>query len=216
MGVVYRALDLQTQRPVAIKRPARAASENHLQRFRREGEALARLQHPGLVSVLDLGEERGEPFIVLTLVGGHSLEQVIRGRGHLPDDEVLELGRCLAEALAYAHERDVLHRDVKPENILLPRADQPVLVDFGLAKFEEASGGRLTATGAFAGTPGFAAPEQLADAGKVDARADVYGLGATLYAMLTGGPPGGEGPALSLVAVAAAGSFPPPRGSRVS
>jgi len=214
MGVVYRALDLQTQRPVAIKRPARAASEQHLRRFRREGEALARLKHPGVVPVLNLGEERGEPFIVLELVGGHSLEEVLRGRGQLPDDEVLELGRCLAEALAYAHEREVLHRDVKPDNVLLPRADQPVLVDFGLAKFEEASGGRLTATGAFAGTLGFAAPEQLADAGKVDARADVYGLGATLYALLTGGPPGGSGPALELVAVTAAGSFPPPRALR--
>jgi serine/threonine protein kinase len=214
MGVVYQALDLETRRPVAIKRPARAASETHLQRFRREGEALARLKHPGVVPVLDLGEEKGEPFIVLELVRGHSLEEVLRGRGELPEVEVLELGRCLAEALAYAHERDVLHRDVKPDNVLLPRADQPVLVDFGLAKFEEASGGRLTATGALAGTPGFAAPEQLADAGRVDALADVYGLGATLYALLTGGPPGGSGPAVNLIAVAAAGSFPSPRSLR--
>lgn len=214
MGVVYRALDLQTQRPVAIKRPGRVTNESQLARFRREGEALARLNHPGIVAVQTLGEERGEPYIVLQLVSGHSLSSVLRGRGTLPNAEVLRLGRCLAEALAYAHERDVLHRDVKPENILLPTPDQPVLVDFGLAKFEEASGGRLTATGALAGTPGFAAPEQLADAGKVDARADIYGLGATLYAFLTGNPPGGDSPPLHLVAVAATGSFPSPRSLR--
>jgi serine/threonine protein kinase len=217
MGVVYRALDLQTQRPVAIKRLARGANPNQVSRFQREGEALARLDHSGIVSVLELGRDSRDPYIVLELVSGESLEDVMRGRGRLPEAEVIRLGRGLAEALAYSHEREVLHRDVKPDNIILVRS-QPVLVDFGLAKLEQPSGDRLTATGTLAGTAGYAAPEQLADASKVGRRADVYGLGATLYALLTGAPPGGDMPAVSLFAVALAGSFPSPRslGAEVS
>ena len=212
MGAVHQGLDLLSQRHVAIKRLLGLGERQRL-RFVREGEALARLRHPGIVAVHGLYAERGDPFLVMDLVEGESLEAALRTRGVFAEHEAVGLAESLARALAYAHAHEVLHRDLKPENVLLAAPDRPILVDFGLAKFTDGESGRLTATGAFAGTLGYAAPEQLSDAGQVDARADVYGLGATLFALLTGTPPGGEGSAvgLALVAAAATGQFPRPR-----
>ncbi len=192
MGVVYRARHARLGREVAVKvlRAGADASDVQRRRFETEARTLARLRHPNIVSVHDVGEERGAPYLVLDLVEGESLEARLLRDGALPPAEAARIAAALARALQYAHEQQVLHRDVKPANVLLARDGTPLLTDFGLAKDLDASRFGTSVTGRFMGTPGFMPPEQAkGELDHVGPRSDVFGLGATLYAMLTGAAP---------------------------
>ncbi|MCO5170001.1 MAG: serine/threonine protein kinase [Planctomycetes bacterium] len=192
MGVVLRAHDPALGRDVAVKllRPGSDASPKALARFQREARALGRLRHPGIVRVLDADEHEGHPFFVMELIEGESLEDRLQRAGHLPLADALRMGEDLARALHHAHGEGVLHRDVKPGNVLLCADGTALLADFGLAKdLAAASRFSLTAEGATLGTLGFMPPEQFEDARSADVRSDVFSLGATVYAALSGRPP---------------------------
>jgi len=185
MGTIYLAEQQSLGRLVALKllRPELSASKSALRRFQREAKVIARLSHPNVVKVHELGEDRGVRFIAMELVPGRALHRVLpRGRPAL--DRTLAWMEQLARALQAAHDEGIVHRDVKPANILITPDDRPVLLDFGMAHLASADGTRLTQT--FAGSPSYAAPEQIESRGEaVDGRTDVYGLGATLYECLT-------------------------------
>jgi tetratricopeptide (TPR) repeat protein len=192
MGAVFRAVDTRSGAEVALKLLG-AANEQARRRLLVEAQALARLRHRNVVSLLEAGEHRGRPWLALELVRGRSLEARLAREGPLPAREAALLVRSLAVGLAHAHREGVVHRDLKPANVLLPAdGGEPKLGDFGLAGFTEAEPGhsRLTKTGAFMGTPGYWAPEQAAgDRAALGPATDVYGLGALLHAALTGRPP---------------------------
>ena|GEM_PF-748171 len=188
MGVVYRAQDAEG-RLVALKLLlAKRSQEQHARkRFEKEVSALSRLRHPQIVPILGTGEHEGSPWLALEYVEGESLQARL-ARGPLPIDEAVRVARQLAQALGYMHRCGVLHRDLKPDNVLL-RGDEALLTDFGLV-LDEAGGTRLTAAGQFLGTPGYWAPEQArGETEDFGPQTDVYGLGAVLYACLTGRPP---------------------------
>ncbi len=195
MGVVYKARHRRLNRVVALKMilSGQHAGPDELGRFRREAEAVARLQHPNIVQVFEVGERREPggppcPYMALEFVPGGSLAQRI-GRTPLPPREAARLVETLAGALEHAHAHGVVHRDLKPANVLLIDDGQPKVTDFGLARRLDATGD-ATHTGAVLGTPGYMAPEQAAgDARTAGPAADVYALGAVLYELLTGRPP---------------------------
>jgi tRNA A-37 threonylcarbamoyl transferase component Bud32 len=190
MGVVYKARQLKLGRLTALKviGGGGRASEEQLRRFRAEAVAAARLQHPGVVQIYDVGEHEGRPFVALEYVDGGSLADRLRG-APLPARVAAELLLPLARAVHYAHERGVVHRDLKPANVLLDADGRPKIADFGLAKRLDADAAR-TASGAVLGTPRYMAPEQAEGKSRdVGPAADVYALGAVLYEMLTGRPP---------------------------
>jgi len=190
MGVVFKAWDPYSQSHVAIKQLLAAHNPKRLSRFKREVQVLQRLQHPNVIPIRAFGEERGRPYLVMSLIEGKTLEDLVEARGPLPPSMVAEIGRKLASALHAAHELGILHRDVKPDNVLLRTDGDVVLTDFGLAKDVALEESQLTVEGGFMGTPGFVAPEQATGDGKLIGPAtDVYGLGATLYYALTGRPP---------------------------
>jgi WD40 repeat protein len=187
MGVVYKARQTRLGRLVALKMILSGghAGEDDLARFRTEAEAIARLQHPNIVQIHEVGEQNGLPFFSLEFCGGGSLERKLAGTP-LPPREAAELVETLARAMQAAHDKGVIHRDLKPANVLLAEDGTPKITDFGLAKKLDEAG--KTATGAVMGTPSYMAPEQAG--GKVvGPLADVYALGAVLYECLTGRPP---------------------------
>ncbi|MGD2122672.1 MAG: serine/threonine-protein kinase, partial [Gemmatimonadota bacterium] len=199
MATVYLAEDLKHRRKVAIKvmAPELAASLGP-DRFLREVEISARLDHPHILPLYDSGEADGFLFYVMPYVEGESLRARLEREHQLPLDDALAIAREVADALSYAHGRDVIHRDIKPANILLAGGHARV-ADFGIARaVTEAGGDRLTATGVAVGTPAYMSPEQAAGSEDVDGRSDLYSLGCVLYEMLAGTPPF-TGPAESLV-----------------
>jgi predicted Ser/Thr protein kinase len=191
MGVVFKAYDTRLRRTVALKRISRQiASAAAERRFVLEAQAAARLSHFNIVHVYEVGVDDEGCFIVMEYIGGQSLRALLRARGALPPHDALDIARQLLDALAEAHAAGLVHRDVKPENVLLTERLAPKLVDFGLAKgVADLAGGNLTMQGAQLGTLAYAAPEQMVDASRVDGRADVYAVGLTLYEMLTGSSP---------------------------
>ena len=200
MGVVYRARDTRVGRSVALKLLAHEARcPAHSRRFLREAEALARVRHPHVVGIHDVGQHRGAPYLVAELVEGESLARRLEREGALEVDDALQIGVELCGALEAAHGVGVLHRDVKPGNVQLDPEGRVKLLDFGIALLTDRS--RLTQSRAFAGTLGFCPPEQVRGQG-IGPRADVFGAGATLYAMLTGEPPGGRAPLLAMGRIA--------------
>ncbi len=194
MGEVYRARDTRLEREVAVKvLPAALRGDPDARaRFRREALALSRLNHPNIEMVLDLGETEGTDWIVLELVPGETLAARI-ARGRIPEREAAELGAQVAEALAEAHERGVLHRDLKPGNVMVTPKGRTKVLDFGLARLtqsvsEESATQDLTRAGTTTGTLAYMAPEQLLGQ-PVDARADLWALGVALYEMTTARKP---------------------------
>jgi serine/threonine-protein kinase len=190
MGVVYRARHLRLKRVVALKMLLTGlhGGPEHLGRFRTEAEAVARLQHPHIVSIFEVGDHQGLPYLALEYVDGGSLAQRLPGFP-LPPLRAAELMAQLAAAVQHAHECGVIHRDLKPANVLLTTDGTPKITDFGLAKLLDAATGH-TASGAILGTPSYMAPEQAGGrGGQVGPPADVYALGAILYELLTGRPP---------------------------
>ncbi len=182
MGEVFAGRDLLLDRPVAVKVPS-VATDVARERFQHEARAAARLNHPNVVSVYDWGEDAGTPFMVMELVDGRSLREVLVEQGRVPPREVAELGAQIAEALAAAHAQGVVHRDVKPSNVLVTASGTVKVTDFGISK--SADGEALTVPGALVGTPGYVAPEQAAGVAS-DARSDLYSLGVVLAELLTG------------------------------
>jgi WD40 repeat protein len=189
MGVVYQARDTRLERLVALKMILHAdyAGPAERERFRDEARAVARLSHPNVVQVYEVGDYQGLPYFSLEYCGGGSLARKLGGTP-LPPAEAARLLEVLARAVAAAHEAGVVHRDLKPGNVLLAADGTPKITDFGLAKLAGGEGGR-TATGAVLGTPSYMAPEQAAGKKEVGPAADVYALGAILYECLTGRPP---------------------------
>ncbi len=191
-GIVFRATQLSLGRDVAVKilRPLQRLDPRARERFAREVAVLARLRHPNVVRVFGSGEVDGAPYLVMELVEGEPLAARLRGRSVVTDrseiEELVGLVIRVADALQHLHDRGVVHRDVKPQNILLDERGEPLLVDLGLAR--DVAGDALTLSGDVVGTLHYTAPEQAL--GRVaDGRADVFGLGATLYHLLCGRPP---------------------------
>ncbi|MDF1505900.1 serine/threonine-protein kinase, partial [Roseisolibacter sp. H3M3-2] len=196
MAAVYLADDLKHHRTVALKvmHPGLAPAMG-AERFAREVMVAARLQHPHVVTVYDSGESAGRCWYTMPYVAGETLRQRLDRDGWLSVAESVRIAREVARGLDHAHRRDIVHRDVKPENVLLGEDGVAMLADFGLARAVNAAPdstlgrGALTAPGFYVGTPRYMAPEQGTGEFPVDARADVYALGCVLYEMLTGEPP---------------------------
>ncbi len=193
MGVVYRAIDKRLKRPVAIKLlpPELAFRRDVRQRFQREAETAAQLSHPNIVPIYSVDEIGNLVFFVMACVDGDNLATQLRNRGPLPPEDVKRYLAEVADALTYAHARGVIHRDIKPDNILVDALDGRAMVtDFGIARAAEGGeGARLTATGLAIGTPAYMSPEQASGDRDVDGRSDLYALGIVAYQMLTGEPP---------------------------
>lgn len=193
MAIVYKAYDTRLERNVALKvlrtdMFGTAVLEQVLQRFEREAKSLAKLSHPNIVNILDYGEHEGSPFLVMEYLPGGTLKQKL---GHpIPWQEAFRTLIPVARGLSYAHQHGVVHRDVKPANILINENEGPVLTDFGIAKLlEDTHGHTLTGSGVGIGTPEYMAPEQGVGASTIDARVDIYSLGIVLYEMVTGRKP---------------------------
>ena len=190
MATVWVADDPVLSRRVAIKilRADLALDEGTRARFRHEAIAAARLSHPNIVSTYDTGDDDGIAYIVMELVDGTTLRHLIDQRGGLPVAEVIRIGKQVADALEAAHRAGLVHRDVKPANVLVPSTGQVKVTDFGIAK--AAGGDDLTRTGTVMGTARYLSPEQV-NGRPTDARTDVYALGLLLYEALCGHPPFG-------------------------
>ena len=189
-GVVFRARQKSLNRIVALKviSLGQWASKAHLKRFRREAEAAASLEHPGIVPIHEVGERDGSCYFSMKFVEGGQLDEVAR-RQPMPIRRAVELIAKVARTVHYAHEHGILHRDIKPGNILLDAKGEPHLTDFGLARLVE-SESSVTHTLDVLGTPSYMAPEQaVGNNAAVGSATDVYGLGAVLYQLLTGHPP---------------------------
>ncbi|HEY1377871.1 MAG TPA: protein kinase [Gemmataceae bacterium] len=200
MGAVYKARHTELGKVVALKvLPAEQMDEVSIARFKNEVRAIGKLDHPNIVVAHDAGEADGVHFLVMELVDGMDLARVVDRRGRLPVAEACEAVRQAAVGLQHAYERGLVHRDVKPPNLMLARDGRVRLLDLGLARsFGEAAAATLTAQGVLLGTADYLAPEQWDQPHAADTRSDIYSLGCTLYHLLTGHPPFGGGPFKSL------------------
>lgn len=189
MGVVYRARDLRLKRIVALKvmAPELAADERFRERFAREAELAMSLEHPNVVPIHDAGELDGRLYLVMRFVEGTDLRALLREEGALEPRRALAIVAQVAHALDAAHAKGLVHRDVKPSNVLLTSEDHVYLTDFGLTKRAESASG-FTAAGQMLGTIDYVAPEQI-EGGEADTRGDVYGLACVLFETLTGAAP---------------------------
>jgi eukaryotic-like serine/threonine-protein kinase len=198
MSSVYKARDSLLERHVALKvlHEQYSADEDFVERFKREARSVAQLQHPNIVTVIDRGEEDGRQFIVFEYIEGENLKEHVVRKGRLDVREALEIAIEVARGLAFAHDQGLIHRDVKPQNVLLNGDGRAKVTDFGIARTLDVDG--MTQTGTVLGTSNYIAPEQ-ASGQPVDAHSDVYALGAVLYELLAGDVPF---PGESFVAVA--------------
>jgi serine/threonine protein kinase len=200
MGVVYKARQITLNRLVALKllAPERVLDPQFAERFTREAQALAALNHPNIVTIYDFGQAGGFYYLLMEFVDGVNLRQILRTQKLTPE-EALTIVPSLCDALQFAHDRSIIHRDIKPENLLLDKAGRIKVADFGIAKMlgtantsENAGPSAVpeNATQAAVGTPGYTAPEQETNPQRADSRADIYSLGVVFYEMLTGELPG--------------------------
>jgi eukaryotic-like serine/threonine-protein kinase len=198
MSSVYKAKDSLLERHVALKilHDQYSADDDFVERFKREARSVAQLQHPNIVTVIDRGEENGRQFIVFEYIDGENLKELVVRKGRLEVRDALEIAVEVARGLAFAHEQGLVHRDVKPQNILLNGDGRAKVTDFGIARTVDVDG--MTQTGTVLGTSNYIAPEQ-ASGQRVDAHSDVYALGVVLYELLAGEVPF---PGESFVAVA--------------
>lgn len=189
MGHVFKAKCLQTNEIVAVKllSPELSRQEEFVARFYREFEAASKLQHPNIVKTLDTGEENQTHFLVMEYVQGNSLKKILDQKQKLTEEETIPLICQLLDALEYLHQRKLIHRDIKPDNLLITPSGNLKLIDMGLIRNMELTS--LTLTGAIIGTPHYLSPEQAKGEKKLDIRSDIYAVGATMYYMLTGTPP---------------------------
>lgn len=187
MGIVYRGIDSETNTVVALKvLPKNLAQDRaFIERFKREVRATSALSHPNIVNIFDAGVEQGIFYLATEFVDGESLSQRLRRQGCLSEREGLRIGREIALGLAHAHSRNILHRDVKPENVIISKTEEVKLADLGLAKFLEDEQ-RITADGIAVGTPHYISPEQARALKEIDHRSDLYSLGATIFHVVTG------------------------------
>ncbi|MCI0340210.1 MAG: serine/threonine protein kinase [Planctomycetales bacterium] len=188
-GVVVKAVRERDKRRVAVKilSGSMAKVSEFRKRFRREASVAMEIQHPNVVAGLEVGQVEGLPFVVMEYVDGETLGTRF-GRGTMTEPEVLSVAKQIGSALACAHERGLVHRDIKPDNIMLGKDGVAKLMDLGLAK-ESGGGEELTVTGSVFGTPGYLSPEGAVDSKDTDIRSDIYSLGCTLYRALAGEPP---------------------------
>jgi eukaryotic-like serine/threonine-protein kinase len=212
MGVVFQARQVSLNRTVALKMilAGQLAYDTDVKRFYTEAEAAANLDHPGIVPIFEVGQHEGQHYFSMGFVEGQSLSQRLAD-GPLPARDAAELIQRVSEAIAYAHQRGIIHRDLKPANILLDRDGNPRVTDFGLAKKVQGDSG-LTGSGQIMGTPSYMPPEQAGGKrGEVGPAADVYALGATLYALVTGRPPFQAATAMDTLLMVIGGEPVPPR-----
>jgi serine/threonine protein kinase len=212
MGIVYKARQIGLDRLVALKMVLGGihATPDELERFRREAEAVAKLQHPNIVQIYEVGDCDGRPYLSLEFIGGGSLAQKLNGLP-MPAAKAAGLVATLARAIHLAHERGIVHRDLKPANVLLTEDGTPKITDFGLAKRLDRDSGR-TRSGAIMGTPAYMAPEQASGRSKdVGPATDVYALGAILYELLTGQAPFRADTPIDTVLLVLEREPPPPR-----
>jgi serine/threonine protein kinase len=216
MATVYLARDLKHGRDVALKvLHSELAASLGPERFQREIETVARLQHPHILTVHDSGEAAGQLWFTMPFVEGESLRDRLRREQQLPVEAALRIATDAARALQYAHEHGVIHRDIKPENLLLTKDGSTLVADFGIARALSGGDDRLTETGISVGTPAYMSPEQAAGDRALDARTDVYALGTVLYEMLAGEPPF-TGTAQAVIAKRFSGEVPRVRRVRPS
>ncbi|MCG6927099.1 MAG: protein kinase [Acidobacteria bacterium] len=191
MGVVYKAKDLTLRRDVAIKTirfeglaASQTASDELLERFKREARTAAQLKHPNIVTIYDIGDVEGLSYIAMEFIDGTGLERIILDSGKVPVQRAAALAAQVADALGFAHQHGVIHRDIKPANIMVEPGERVKVTDFGIAKPMDAAE-NLTATGGLLGTPSYMSPEQ-ARGQKIDGRSDLFSVGCLLYEMVTG------------------------------
>ena len=213
MGIVYRARDPIIDRIVALKTIDPHLSGDALrefnQRFFHEAKSAGRLNHPNIVTIHDAGEADGVAYIAMEYLEGPSLRQLLDDHPSLPVSRILEIGAQVARGLAYAHEHGVVHRDVKPANVILVHGRRPKITDFGIARV--ASGG-VAAAGDPAGSPKYMSPEQIRGEA-LDGRSDLFSLGAVLYELLTGKQPFTGESVVTIVAAGLEAEPPPPSAS---
>lgn len=191
MGIVYKALDPDINREVAVKLirfdmiSDESDKEDTVKRFIREAQSAGKLQHPNIITIYEVGREKDQTFIVMQYVDGDSLKDAISSGKKFSSEEIIDMMTCLCDALDFAHQNKIVHRDIKPGNILLDKWGRPFLVDFGVARVEMST---MTQSGAIVGTPSYMSPEQIMGR-PVDARADIFSLGIIIYEMLTGKRP---------------------------
>src|SRR6476659_1913842 len=185
MSSVYKAHDGLLERNVALKilHPHYGDDDEYVERFRREARMVAQMSHPNIVTVIDRGEDDGRQYIVFELVDGENLKQLVERTGPLPVRRVVELGVAIADALAFAHEHGLVHRDVKPQNVLLTPDGEAKMTDFGIARSLDVEHG-VTQTGTVLGTSNYLSPEQ-ASGKPVTPATDVYSLGVVMFELLT-------------------------------
>lgn len=190
MARVYRAIDTILDRSVALKvlSPQLAGDPEFSARFRREGRIVAALQHPHIVTLFDVGQFDNIPYLAMDFIDGRSMYAVVRERKALPGEQVAIVIRAVASALDYAHSRGAIHRDIKPQNILIDTNGRILLTDFGISVSTDDEGNRLTKTGLFMGTPEYMSPEQVSG-NPVDYRTDLYSLAVTAYELFCGDVP---------------------------
>src|SRR5688500_3764775 len=203
MGIVYRAKDRRLKRTIAIKvLPPELSYRSEIRtRFLREAETAAQLSHPNIVPIYTVDEANGIVYFVMACVDGVNVARKLHDQGRLPINEARRILKEVGEALAYAHGRGVIHRDIKPDNILLEsETGRAMVTDFGIARaIQEGQDARLTATGVAIGTPAFMSPEQAAGDREIDGRSDLYSLGVVAYQMLTGDLPFSAGSTASML-----------------
>ena len=215
-AVVYSVRDLRLSRYLAVKvmRPDLVASPQALERFRREARIAAGLDHPNILPVSFAGEAAGLVYYAMPRVRGQTLRERLRQDGPLPVSEALRIFAALGRGLQYAHEQGVVHRDVKPANIMLEHTGKVLVLDFGIAKALSADGGSLSISGVVIGSAEYMSPEQAGGSRDIDRRTDIYGLGVVGYEMLAGQTPFAGGEMQDVIRRQASKAPPDVRGQR--